>query len=124
MEGEIHYGSKKELYEDLVRVKVVDFSREKLKEKDIFVFSVTPDFTVYLSDRTHEFLAEKYGVDRDTALTEGYVDTREKPPKIQFKFHPFQPYPGFTVTKEDLLLLQEAIQKNILFSLESNESRE
>jgi len=62
-----------EQYESLLTIRLTDITKNDFIEGRWFAFSVTPEMTIYITDRNHEFLFGSYGVDLDTTLTEGYV---------------------------------------------------
>ncbi|MFA6446380.1 MAG: hypothetical protein WCW14_04005, partial [Candidatus Paceibacterota bacterium] len=105
-----------ENYEDLLIVKFPDLTLNELKDSDkTFLFSVTPEFNIYISNGTHDYMCERYGINPDTTLTEGYL--RLLPPdkknEIIFKTDRYQPVPGFRGSPNELHNLQIAVVNKI-----------
>ena len=98
-------------YRDVLDIKI--FKRTNNK-KETWTFSVSPEFTIIVSDQRHVDIAEEYGLDLDRTLAEGYIffwpDGRVK--NIRFK-PKYQRIPGFRGSPEKLEQLQDAVDDKI-----------
>ena len=76
-------------------------------------FSVSENFTIFVTSSLHENLWHSHGVDPDSTLTEGeiFFDDNHEITKVHFKHANYQPEPGFKDGPEKLVLLQKAVEE-------------
>ncbi len=120
MENEPKIEMTPEQYEAFLDIKLTDVSEEDLKKPMNFVFSISPNFTIFISKTSHEFLMSKYGVNLDDTLTEGYMRTGRGEPEVIFKTDIYQPKSTFNGSKKDLDSLKEGAKRKILSLFISN----
>jgi len=128
-----------QFFEKLLSIDTTDIDLNDFKNKNHFVFAVTPEYKILLSKKSHEHLFEKYGVDLDRTLTEGYLNVYDKMDEkdrdylrglfttyendkviITFKSSMYQLTPGFKGTPEELSNLKFAIRNKIFDFLVKN----
>ncbi|MBU1202699.1 hypothetical protein KKH39_01510 [Patescibacteria group bacterium] len=99
-------------YKALLKLRKVDIDREQRT----WVFSVTENFTIFITSKFHKGLSDNYGVDPDSTLTEGYIkfDEQGNIEKINFKNPVYQPAPAFKTNNIDLFKLQRAVEEMIM----------
>jgi len=103
-----------EQYEDILQIIVVEMTEETMKNPGTYVFAVTPEFSIFICNKSHQFLAEKYGVRLDDTLTEGYIRvTEDKNIVITCKEAIYQPRPGFRGSDEEFSVLKTAVKNKI-----------
>ncbi|MFA5126953.1 MAG: hypothetical protein WC465_03075 [Patescibacteria group bacterium] len=98
-------------YKALLELRKVDID----KTEYTWVFSVTENFTIFVTSKIHQHLSDAYGVDPDNTLTEGYIkfDDQGNIKKIDFKNPVYQSVPSFKVNNIDLFKLQRAVEEII-----------
>lgn len=76
-------------------------------------FSVSENYTIFITSGSHENLLHSYGVDPETTLTEGYIffDDAHEISRINFKTDNYQTNPAFKETPEKLALLKKAVEE-------------
>ena len=72
-------------FEGFLSVKLADdITKEDINRigsrSDTFVFVVSPEFKIFISQTSHNRIFNVYGVDSDTTLVEGYIDMRRNQP--------------------------------------------
>lgn len=102
-----------EQYESFLSVRMTDVTKEDLKKEGAFVFAVTPEFKIFISKTSHEFLA-RYGVSLGDTLAQGYLNVDENgKPDIDFKIDAYQPYRNFYGTDEEFAMFKDGISHKI-----------
>lgn len=88
-------------YKDFLRIRTVEIDHT---HKHDCRFSVSENFTVFVTSQMHEHLSNAYGVDPDRTLTEGYIifNDDESIKRIIFKPAIYQPNPAFKGNPEEL----------------------
>ncbi len=103
-----------EQYENLLTVRLTDIGKRDFIEGRWFAFSVTPEMTIYITDRNHEFLFESYGVYPDATLTEGYVKIlANNENAINLKVDSYQITPQFRGSAQELSNFKQAVKNTI-----------
>lgn len=101
-------------YEDLLIVRLTDIGKRDFFEGRWFAFSVTPELTIYITDRNHEFLSDSYGVELDKTLTEGYVKIlANNETTINFKLDSYQKNPQFRGSEQEFYNFKQAVKNTI-----------
>ncbi|MFA6253377.1 MAG: hypothetical protein WCV69_03700 [Patescibacteria group bacterium] len=115
MENKFGAETPRKNYEDFLEITLCDMTASDKHSQTRLKFSVTSIFKIFISPESHEHVAKAYGVNLDDSLTEGdiFFDEAGKIKKVQFKYHPYQPIPGFDGTAEDLAQLQKDVEKII-----------
>ncbi len=118
-----------EFFEKVLNINTTDINMDEFKKNKSFVFGVTPEYNILLSNVSHNYLEEKYGLDLDRSLTEGYLIVSDKDEVsfkkfggikinkntyIMFKADRYQPVPGFKGSPEEFSNLKTAIKNKIL----------
>jgi len=96
-----------------LELKLIGMSKNELLGSGLTPFSVTSEFDIYLSKKGHHFLFEKYGVDPEMTLAEGYIDYKPNGnTSVVFKKQ-YQKIPGFHGSPVELEALQTAVRNKI-----------
>jgi hypothetical protein len=75
--GENGHHTTQEEYEKFLSLKFAKITPQDLKHEGTFTFSVTNNFDIFITNKSHRFLSKVYGVGSDT-LIEGYLEIRER----------------------------------------------
>ncbi len=103
-----------EQYENLLTIRLTDITKKDFIEERWFAFSVTPEMTIYITDRDHEFLFGKYGVEPDATLTEGYVKILANgETEINLKIDTYQKTPQFKGSGSEFSNFKHAVENKI-----------
>jgi hypothetical protein len=103
-----------EQYENLLKVSLTDITLEELKLPHMSVFSVTPEYTIFISRTSHEFLDTNYGADLDETLTEGNIRIhKDGVSEITFKLDTYQQNRPLYWTEEELGKLKKAVMHKL-----------
>lgn len=103
-----------EQYENLLSIRLTDITKKDFIEGRWFVFAVTPEMTIYITDRNHEFLFEAYGVNLDTTLTDGYVELKaNQEVEITLKPSTSQKIPQFRGSGKEFSNFKQAVENKI-----------
>ncbi len=108
-----------EQYEKLLVITLADVTTDDFinpTKSRSFQFSVTPEFAIYITGGGHGFLADKYGIDSGSTITEGYIYPSNSGDSmtVQFKLDHYQPSRPAIWSGENLANLKEATRKEIL----------
>ena len=108
-----------ESYEGIFEVRLAGLGKQELVQKGVYPFSVTPEFTIFLTKGSHLYLSAKYGANLDETLAEGYLTIRDNgTQEIEFKSR-YQPNPGFKGSSQELASLQSGVKAKLLSFLNS-----
>lgn len=95
---------------ELLKVVEPDISRDRIMGGKFLTFAVNENYNIFITDKFHADLSEKYGVDLDRTLTEGNFRVLEGKVNVLFKPAVYQPNPGFNGNSKELENLKDAVK--------------
>ena len=95
---------------ELLEVVKPDLPRDRIMGGKFLTFAVGENYNIFITDKFHADLSEKYGVDLDTTLTEGNFRVIKGNVDVLFKPAVYQPNPGFHGNGKELESLKDAVR--------------
>ena len=102
-----------EQYESELSIKLADMPTSVFKNPGTYPFAVSDSMSIFISKISHKYIFDKYGVDSEGTLAEGYVKIKKINGEffcfVDLKKFPYQSFPAFVGSEVEREIFERAV---------------